>query len=164
MICDLWFGFINQMNLICDFKSYKSNHMVFNLWFRFIIQFFCDLVQHWIWLGLITFTRFQLKWARCRTTSRPQAMDGSCEPHHPPARRPPLDKHKHRNVVSPLKSSHKKNNVPSAMQAGQAMNMTRDHTSYVVVLHGDWISTVSRARYSFKVFACRRWRNWRRWG
>ena len=46
MICDLWFGFINQMNLICDFKSYKSNHMVFNLWFRFIIQFFCDLVQH----------------------------------------------------------------------------------------------------------------------
>ena len=25
--------------------------MFFNLWFRLIIQFFCDLIQHWLWVG-----------------------------------------------------------------------------------------------------------------
>ena len=40
VICDLRFGFVNQMNMIFYFKSYKSNHVFFNLLFRFTIQFF----------------------------------------------------------------------------------------------------------------------------
>ena len=29
--CDLRFGFVNKMNMICYFNSYKSNHVFYNL-------------------------------------------------------------------------------------------------------------------------------------